>query len=408
MKCRDIGNAEKLFERMKRDVISYGLMMKMYNESNQSEKCLSLFERMKSEKIEPNEIIHVLMINAHLQLNQFDQARSILENAKTNTTVMYNALLNGKSSRLIHTFIDSFRLGFAEHRQGQAGIDLFRRMNIPSNEYTFTIMFKICAQLTDDASLELGHKMLKSLPDNYRRNTVVLNAALHMLMQRGQISAGEQLFNQMDKDNITHGTMMSGKITAHEMFFGNFSSLGFLANDKPQKAIDLFHRIERPDAVDFRVFFQACGQLGSKEALAMAKRVICQSLTQGSQKDIESRVSITILDMFIKCRDMESAEKLFDRMKPSVVSYGVMMKMYNDNKQSEKCLMLFEQMQSEKIEPNEMIYLCIINACSQIGHLSICDYVVSQLPQSARTNLKIQTGLIDMWVSAKTELRDNE
>ena len=120
-------------------------------------------------------------------------------------------MLNGKSSRLIHTFIDSFRLGFAEHRQGQAGIDLFRRMNIPSNEYTFTIMFKICAQLTDDASLELGHKMLKSLPDNYRRNTVVLNAALHMLMQRGQISAGEQLFNQMDKDNITHGTMMSGK-----------------------------------------------------------------------------------------------------------------------------------------------------------------------------------------------------
>jgi hypothetical protein len=155
------------------------------------------------------------------------RAQKIFENAKNKTTMMYNTMINGKSSPSVHTLMDSFRLGLAEHNQGQEGIDLFRRMSVPSNEYTFAIMFKICAQLADDASLEFGQKMLDSLPHEYRRKTVVLNGALHMLMQRRNAAAGEQLFNRMDKDNVTYGTMMSGEIKAHRILSTTFHLQAF-------------------------------------------------------------------------------------------------------------------------------------------------------------------------------------
>jgi hypothetical protein len=64
--------------------------------------------------------------------------------------------------------------------------------------------------MDDDRSLSIGKRLLTKLPDSCRSNTVVLNSALHMLMHRGELVEGEKLFAQMNKDQSSYGTMMSG------------------------------------------------------------------------------------------------------------------------------------------------------------------------------------------------------
>ena len=103
--------------------------------------------------------------------------------------------------------------------------------------------------------------------------------------------------------------------------------------------------------------------------------------------------------MFLKCDDIQNAELLFTRLNRNVISYGTLMNGYNDQGEPEKTLELFERMKEEKIEPNEIIFQLLIDACSQIGDLSLCENILSQMPQSLFSNHLIQGGLIDMWVS---------
>ncbi|CAF1549924.1 unnamed protein product, partial [Adineta steineri] len=67
-KCSDIENAEKLFQKLNKNTISYGCMMAMYNNQNEPEKTLNLYEEMKRDKIEIDNLIWILIINALAEL----------------------------------------------------------------------------------------------------------------------------------------------------------------------------------------------------------------------------------------------------------------------------------------------------------------------------------------------------
>ena len=113
---------------------------------------------------------------------------------------------------LINQFkIIKFLLGLANNNHSKETINLFKKMSISPNEYTYTIIFKTCSQLNDQESIKFGKELLKTLPNQYCNHTIILNSALHMLMQYGEVLLSEKLFSQMTKDTTSYGVMMSGK-----------------------------------------------------------------------------------------------------------------------------------------------------------------------------------------------------
>jgi pentatricopeptide repeat protein len=78
IKCNDISNAESLFDRLNRNVKSYGSLMKLYQRRNEPEKILNLFQRMKKEKIQANEMIYVLLIDACSAIGTLSLSKSII------------------------------------------------------------------------------------------------------------------------------------------------------------------------------------------------------------------------------------------------------------------------------------------------------------------------------------------
>ncbi|CAF1212594.1 unnamed protein product [Adineta ricciae] len=79
VKCNDISNAESLFNRIKRDVISYGSMMKLYNVQKQPEKTCALYHRMKIDGLRPNEFIFTLAIDAFSRIGDITLAESLID-----------------------------------------------------------------------------------------------------------------------------------------------------------------------------------------------------------------------------------------------------------------------------------------------------------------------------------------
>lgn len=66
---------------------------------------------------------------------------------------------------------------------------------------------------------------------------------------------------------------------------------------------------------------------------------------------------------------------------------------------NEEALNLFSQMRRDGIQPNKIIYLLAVRACSQIAMIDYCECIVDEIPADVLENLMIENSLIDMWVS---------
>jgi pentatricopeptide repeat protein len=164
-----------------------------------------------------------------------------------------------------------------------------------------------------------------------------------------------------------------------------------------QKAIDLFKEIKNPDDVIFILLFNACAQLGTSEELNLIKKV---SSKIPESFYLNSLLSTSQLDAFIKCGDSSSAEILFSKMEKNVINYGNLMSGFNKEDHPEKTLNLFDQMKISGIEANSIIYLCVIKALSKIGDYDLSQSLIEQIPDSLLSNDQIQVALINMWVSS--------
>ena len=84
-------------------------------------------------------------------------------------------------------------------------------MNIPPNKYILPLIFKICTQLGTNQSLERGEEIFKTMPIQFKNDTIVLTAALQMFIKSGDMNTAEQMFSQMNKNLVTYAVMMAGK-----------------------------------------------------------------------------------------------------------------------------------------------------------------------------------------------------
>ena len=112
-----------------------------------------------------------------------------------------------------------------------------------------------------------------------------------------------------------------------------------------------------------------------------------------------SFVCNSAFDMFIKCNDIQNAELIFSKMHTFVIGYGRLMQIYNKEKTPEKTIVLYEQMKEKGIKADRIIYLLLINACSQIGLFSTCQRIIAQIPQDILVDPSIKCTLLNMWVS---------
>ena len=91
-------------------------------------------------------------------------------------------------------------------------MNFFKEINITPDEYTFSILFKICIQIADQRSLEFGELIFNRMPKKFHNNIVIITAALQMFIKCGEISKAEELFNRIENKNLfTYSVMMNGK-----------------------------------------------------------------------------------------------------------------------------------------------------------------------------------------------------
>jgi pentatricopeptide repeat protein len=151
------------------------------------------------------------------------------------------------------------------------------------------------------------------------------------------------------------------------------------------------------DANLYAILYSACDAISDERAITLGKRLLDKMPMMLNDNLIAMG---SVIHMLMKFGEVHEAERLFSQIKkPDAASYGVMMNGYNINSEPQKCLTFFEEAKRQKIELDERIYVSLLGAYSRIGIISMCQEVVKQISTDALNSSRVQTSLIDMWVS---------
>ncbi|KAF3779646.1 Pentatricopeptide repeat-containing protein [Nymphaea thermarum] len=293
---------------------------------------------------------------------------------------------------------------------------LFRQMvhgYVPMDSQTFVSMLKVCEQFgTISEGVQIHGMVLKS---GFGSQLLVVNGLIHAYVEFGFLHEGRQLFvESTQRDVVTWTSLIDG--------YGK--------NKLPDEALKLFQEMVEagilPNEVTMITVLSACSQIGDFNIGNSIHEFILN-------KKINLTVNLlnAMIDMYVKCGNVELAREVFDRMRErdvfswtsmingyakcgqlelahslfdgmperNVISWNAMISGYAQSNRPEEALALFNQMQAAKVRPVEGTLVSVLSACAQLGKLDLGRWIHGCLVSEKRVHpsTKLCNALIDMY-----------
>ncbi|KAJ7947556.1 Pentatricopeptide repeat [Quillaja saponaria] len=211
----------------------------------------------------------------------------------------------------------------------------------------------------------------------------IQNSLLHFYLVEKDVFSASQLFQSISfPDVVSWTSIISG-----------LSKCGFEA-----EAIAKFSLMDvKPNSATLVSVLSACSSL---RALRLGKAVHAYSL--GNLSDNNIVLDNSMLDFYVKCGSLVSAEYLFVKMpNRDVVSWTTMVDGYAKMGHCEEAIGVFKNMVQEgETEPNEATLVTVLTASSSRGALSLGQWVHSYI--GTRCDIAVEgnlgNALINMYV----------
>lgn len=239
---------------------------------------------------------------------------------------------------------------------------------IKPSHITFATVFSACGTLLDAECGRKNHGVVQKL--GLDTDIYVGNALLCMYAKCGLNGDAVRVFEDIEDPNeVTFTTMMCG----------------LAQTNKVKEALELFRLMLRRkkegrirvDSVSLSTILGVCAKGGSE-----GKQVHTLLMKLGFERDLH--LSNSLLDMYVKNGDMDSAEKVFDDLgeKRSVVSWNIMIAGYGNMCDSEKAVECLERMQCrDGYEPDDVTYINMLAACVRSGDVVTGRRIFDRMPR---------------------------
>lgn len=404
-KCSMFDSATKLFDEMtERDVACWNTLISCYYQGGRAGEALGLFEKMKKAATaaassggypQPNAItftiaisscaktldlergraIHKELESSGLRFDDFissalvdmygqcgdlEMAKSIFEQITRKNIVAWNAMISG----------------FALEGDSVSCVKMLERMKREGIEPSSTTLTSVVTAAARSGKLQHGQ-----LIHGYiirRRNDeddIILNCSLiSFYFKCGRVKFAENVFRTMQQKTSINpwNVMISGHVAV-----GNYC-----------EAIEMYEEMKsvgtvRSDAVTFSNVLAACAQLASLEK---GKEIHQQIIFVDDDDDTENNILMgSVLDMYAKCGAVDDAYYVFKKQVEKKSScrdvklWTSMINAYGAHGRGREALELFWSMRQRNIEPDKVVFLAVLSACSHAGLVDEGCLIFSQM-----------------------------
>lgn len=381
-KCSAVKDAVQLFEKMcERDSVSWNGMIAGFCQSGDCMGSLRTFRRMIWEcGLYPNRVACLSALSACSSIESFIRGReihgfvvksglSIDEFLVSGLIDMYMKFGDIRTAEYIFkgTFDKESKntviwnvmiLGYVSNGCLLKALDLFLEMlarEIIPDASTLVTVLVLCSQLSDLAVGKQIHGFIVSfgLDDNVRAETALID----MYFKCDDSETGLEIFRgSQNRTLVMWGAVIS-----------NCAQSGYAA-----EALELFHTFildgNFADSVILLAVLRACSSLTFKP-----RGMEIHGLTIKTGFDNGVFVGGALVDMYAKCRDIKSAQKVLCRLpERDLVSWNSLISGYAQNDCADEALNAFHDMQSEGVAPNTVTAAYILCVCAHLSVMVLC------------------------------------
>jgi pentatricopeptide repeat protein len=306
--------------------------------------------------------------------------------------------------------------GCVESENPQKGLVLYKRMltraGCRPDNYTYSFLFKVCANLLlSYMGFEILGQVLKM---GFDKDMYLYNGIIHMLVSVGELGLAHKVFDEgCVRDLVSWNSLING----------------YVRRRQPREAMGIYQQMitehVKPDEVTMIGVVSACAQL---ESLKLGREI--HRYIEESGLNLKISLVNALMDMYVKCGDLEAGKVLFDNMrKKTVVSWTTMIvgyaknglldmagKLFHDMPEknvvawnamigscvqanlSFEALELFREMQLSNMKPDKVTMLHCLSACSQLGALHTGMWTHNYIKKhNLSLDVALGTALIDMY-----------
>ncbi|XVE85785.1 hypothetical protein DITRI_Ditri17bG0119000 [Diplodiscus trichospermus] len=372
-KCCDLASAERIFANVtNRSTELWTAMISSYNRNGGFMEALKSFVDMLDAGVEPNSVTMMSVLGSYVGLGLLREGKSVhCYIIRKQMDPEYDVL----GSVLVELYMKCGKLNYCENILHIVG----GRNIVPWN-----MLISACADkgLLTEALVHFVQMQTRGLkPDSFSLASSLSACADGGLLQFGDQIHGHiikrglsdefvrnSLIDMYSKCGLTElAYMIFDEIKAKSVVTWNSMICGFSQNGNSIEAIRLFDQmylksLEMND-VSFLCVLQACSILGYLEK---GKWLHHKLLTYGVRTNLYIDTALT--DMYAKCGDLRTAQRVFDSMSErSVVSWSVMIAGYGAHGRINAAISVFNQMVESGVRPNQVTFMNILSACSHAG-----------------------------------------
>ncbi|KAJ7536557.1 hypothetical protein O6H91_12G073800 [Diphasiastrum complanatum] len=372
-KCGCVDNARYVFDNMhERNVVSWTAIIAGYAQHGLGKEALDLYEQMKQEGVQPDNVTYVVLLKACAGMAALQQGKQlhldIIEAGFESDAIVGSTLVDmyakcGRIEDACRVFTNMHEqnvvswtaiiAGYAHHGLGKEALDLYEQMKeegVQPDIVTYVVLLKSCASIV---ALEQGKQLhLDIIKSGFASDVIVGSALVDMYAKCRCLEEARQVFNNMhERDVVSWSVMISG----------------YAEHGLGKEALDLSEQMKQegvqPNIVTYVVLLKSCASIA---ALEQGKQLHLDIIESGLDSDVV--VGSTLVDMYAKCGRIEDARQVFNNMhERNVVSWNAMIAGYAQQGFGKEALALLEQMQREGIRPDEVTYVGVLSACSHSG-----------------------------------------
>ncbi|KAI5065656.1 hypothetical protein GOP47_0020351 [Adiantum capillus-veneris] len=392
------------------NVVSWTALITCFVMNGHDRGALQIFRDMKNSGMEANRVTFLTVLRACTNIGSSLEGRMIhacvVESGLQSDVAVETSLVNmyDKCNTLEDACIlfDKMRLHnvvawtsmiavYAGHGRHEEAVLLFWHMQsdgVDPNEPTFMNVLGACASPRALPSGRLIHALV--LFGGFDEDVGIGTALVTMYSKCGEVEDAASVFGSLRPRNLVSWTAM---MTAYKEY------------EQHEDCLLLYKQMLlegcKPDNITFTIVLNACA------SLSYLSEGMCIHMTIGYLGlEADVRIASALLDMYGKVGALPEAYSLFNAVRQrDRVLWSAMISACILKGHRKEGLQLFQKMQEEKVEPDEVTYLSVLGACGSPEELDDGRTLHSRFTQVGLSLDLVGGSLISMYANCG-ELED--
>lgn len=310
------------------------------------------------------------LINMYSKLDRPDSAQLVLQltPVHSRSVVTWTALIAGyvQNGRFASAFVQ---------------FTTMRRECVRPNDFTFPCLFKAVASLHVPFAGKQVHAL--ALKSGQIRDVFVGCSAFDMYSKTGLGEEAMKMFDEMPLRNVAtwnayiSNAVLSGRPKDAVRGFVEFRSVG-----------------GEPNSITFCAFLNACA-----DGLWLELGMQLHGFVIRSGFDGNLSVCNGLIDFYGKCKEVDCAEIVFDRITvKNEVSWCTMVAVCVQNDEEEKACEIFLRARNEGVQPTDFMISSVLSACAGIAGLELGRSVQAlAMKACVEENVFVGSAVVDMY-----------